>query len=68
LKQSSANANHEHLARAEADWGGAQDGELGDGIVADPDETTTTETFDLNTISPADDTRIYVRGEKEPNG
>ena len=35
---------------------------------ADPVETTTTKTFDLGDITPADDTRIYVRVEKEPNG
>ena len=50
-----------------ADWGGAQDGDLEDGIDAHPVETTTTKTFDLSTISPADGSRIYVRVEKETN-
>jgi hypothetical protein len=52
---------------SDLDWDGDFDGDLGDGIDADPVETTTTETFDLSDITPADDTRIYVRVEKEPN-
>ena len=53
---------------SDLDWDGPDDGDLEDGIDADPDETTTTKTFDLSDITPADDTRIYVRVEKEPNG
>ena len=51
---------------SDLDWDGPDDGDLEDGIDADPDETTTTKTFDLSDITPADDTRIYVRVEKEP--